>query len=236
MIKNIIRRGLTTLSATVKIDPIQEASLKETCILVNDQDEVIGNASKRDCHLVLPNGDIPLHRAFSVFLFNTKGELLLQKRSDTKITFPGHFTNTCCSHPLIDFYEEREEKDAIGVKLAAQRRLYHELGIPKEMIILDDFIYLTRILYKSVGDGIWGEHEIDYILVLIKDLPIHPNPEEVSETLYISKDNFYEFLHNIRAPITPWFSLVTQKKLNIWWNNLDKLDKFQDHVNIHNFK
>lgn len=236
MIKNIIRRGMSTLSAMAKIDPIQEASLKETCILVNDEDEVIGNASKRDCHLVAPNGDIPLHRAFSVFLFNTKGELLLQKRSGTKITFPGHFTNTCCSHPLYDIEEEREEKDAIGVKLAAQRRLNHELGIPKEMIVPNDFTYVTRILYKSIGDGIWGEHEVDYILIMFKDLPINPNPEEVSEICYVSKDNFQEFLDNVRAPITPWFSLVVQKKLNIWWDNLGKLNKFQDHINIHNFK
>ncbi|KAK9508707.1 hypothetical protein O3M35_006199 [Rhynocoris fuscipes] len=212
----MIRRSLTSFQVMAKINPIQEASLKESCILVNNQDKVIGNASKRDCHLVAPDGNIPLHRAFS-------------------ITFPGHFTNTCCSHPLFDFEEERQEENAIGVKFAARRRLSHELGVPKEMVTLDDFSYLTRILYKSEGDGTWGEHEVDYILIMCKDLPIHPNPEEVSEVCYIGKDKFNEFIKNVKAPLTPWFKLVVQNELDVWWNNLHQLHKFQDHVNIHTF-
>ena len=74
-----------------------------------------------------------LHRAFSVFLFNTSGELLLQQRSDAKITFPGHFTNTCCSHPL-NIAGELEDEDAVGVRRAAQRKLKHELGITAEQV------------------------------------------------------------------------------------------------------
>ena len=71
-----------------------------------------------------------LHRAFSVFLFNAKGELLLQQRSDEKITFPGMFTNTCCSHPLMKADELEIGDCHIGVRRAAQRKLGHELGIP----------------------------------------------------------------------------------------------------------
>ncbi|PNI17455.1 LOW QUALITY PROTEIN: IDI1 isoform 5, partial [Pan troglodytes] len=74
-----------------------------------------------------------LHRAFSVFLFNTENKLLLQQRSDAKITFPGCFTNTCCSHPLSN-PAELEESDALGVRRAAQRRLKAELGIPLEEV------------------------------------------------------------------------------------------------------
>ena len=74
-----------------------------------------------------------LHRAFSVFLFNANNELLLQQRSDSKITFPGHYTNTCCSHPL-NTPGELDETNAIGVKRAAQRKLYHELGILPEQV------------------------------------------------------------------------------------------------------
>lgn len=74
-----------------------------------------------------------LHRAFSVFLFNTENKLLLQQRSDAKITFPGYFTNSCCSHPL-NVPGELEENNAMGVKRAAQRRLKAELGIPKEQV------------------------------------------------------------------------------------------------------
>ena len=107
---------------------IQEQYLEEKCIVVNDQDEVIGEASKRECHL---NSNIKkgmLHRAFSVFLFSNNEELLLQQRSDAKITFPGRFTNTCCSHPL-SCPQELEENDFLGVRRAAQRKLHHELGI-----------------------------------------------------------------------------------------------------------
>lgn len=100
-----------------------------------------------------------LHRAFSVFIFDpaTK-KLLLQQRSDEKITFPGYWTNTCCSHPL-NLPGELIETNALGVKHAARRKLVHELGIPEDEIKIDDFVYLTRILYKAPSNGLWGEHE-----------------------------------------------------------------------------
>lgn len=69
-----------------KIDPVQEISLNERCFLVDENDMIIGNASKKDCHLVNKDGNILLHRAFSVFLFNKKGDLLLQKRSPQKVS------------------------------------------------------------------------------------------------------------------------------------------------------
>lgn len=66
--------------------PLQEAALEERCILVNELDKPLGDATKRDCHIVNSNGQVLLHRAFSVFLFNGKNELLLQKRSANKVT------------------------------------------------------------------------------------------------------------------------------------------------------
>lgn len=74
-----------TRSKEHAVDPLQEASLKESCILVDTNDNVIGQESKRNCHLVQKDGTIPLHRAFSVFIFNKKGDLLLQKRSSEKV-------------------------------------------------------------------------------------------------------------------------------------------------------
>lgn len=102
-----------------------------------------------------------LHRAFSVFLFNDKNELLLQQRATEKITFPDLWTNTCCSHPLnIPTETGSTLADAIdGVKRAAQRKLDHELGIKKEQVPFEDFKFLTRIHYKAPSDGQWGEHE-----------------------------------------------------------------------------
>lgn len=97
------------------MDPIQESYLKEECILVDHFDKIIGHASKLDCHY--KNGK--LHRAFSVFLFakNTDSdsyELLLQQRSIEKITFPGQFTNSCCSHPTYSIQELEESDSHIG--------------------------------------------------------------------------------------------------------------------------
>ena len=101
----------------------------------------IGQASKRECHELLADGTSPLHRAFSLFIFNEKGELLLQQRSDSKITFPSMWTNTCCSHPLM----QGDEPDGVaGVKLAAQRRTTIELGIPESQLDVNKMQYLTR--------------------------------------------------------------------------------------------
>ena len=101
-----------------------------------------------------------LHRAFSVFLFNSKGELLLQQRADEKITFPGMFTNTCCSHPLMKADELEIGDCYIGVRRAAQRKLGHELGIRAEQVPLDKFQFMSRLHYLAPSDGLWGEHEV----------------------------------------------------------------------------
>lgn len=77
---------------------------KDTCVLVDPRDNILGSASKADAHLFnsnQPNGR--LHRAFSVFLFDSQKRLLLQRRADSKITFPGVWTNTCCSHQLYGY-------------------------------------------------------------------------------------------------------------------------------------
>lgn len=86
MTSQYVKRSFSNVAAvTNKIDLQQEAMLRENCFLVDEADNIIGEASKRDCHLVQENGYIPLHRAFSVFLFNKKGDLLLQKRATHKV-------------------------------------------------------------------------------------------------------------------------------------------------------
>lgn len=126
-----------------------------------------------------------LHRAFSVFLFNSEGKLLLQKRASEKITFPDCWTNTCCSHPLTR-PDEIITENQLGVKNAAVRKLEHELGITDDQVPIDDFTFLTRIHYLAPSDGTWGEHEVDYILFIQKDVTFTPNPNEVSDTMYVS--------------------------------------------------
>lgn len=102
-----------------------------------------------------------LHRAFSVFLFDSQNRLLLQQRATEKITFPDMWTNTCCSHPLGIPGETGVglEESVQGVRRAAVRKLNHELGIKAEQVPIDEFKFLTRIHYKSPSDGTWGEHE-----------------------------------------------------------------------------
>lgn len=265
-IRHILRvsfLGLKRRYAKMQTATLQEAALDERCILVNDQDYPIGEASKRDCHRVGEDGSIPLHRAFSVFLFNRKGDLLLQKRSANKVdltntpnlksqisflndvsffsflqvTFPSHYTNTCCSHPLSEIPGEMEEENVLGIRRAARRRLTYELGIPLNQVEPSDFTYLTRIHYHDIGDGYWGEHEIDYILFLQKDqITLDPNSDEVSEVRWVSREEMPNFLKVVDSPLTPWFRLILTHKLPIWWQNLQALEKLQDHAQIQRFQ
>lgn len=86
-VKRSLGRAFSSTSAAKEnLDPLQEASLKETCFLVDENDKIIGRGTKMECHRVQKGGEIPLHRAFSVFLFNKKGDLLLQKRSSNKVS------------------------------------------------------------------------------------------------------------------------------------------------------
>lgn len=91
-VRNTVQRSLgRLLSSSIArakehlLDPLQEAALNEKCFLVDVNDNVIGHGSKRECHLVAPDGSLPLHRAFSVFVFSNNGNLLLQKRSSVKV-------------------------------------------------------------------------------------------------------------------------------------------------------
>ncbi|KAK6635112.1 hypothetical protein RUM44_000361 [Polyplax serrata] len=234
--KVILNASVRAFSNTVKpgvLSAFQEISLNEQCIIVDERDKVLGSASKLDCHRIHSDGSLILHRAFSLFIFNSKGEMLVQQRSPNKVTFPHYIANACCSHPLYEIEEERDENDAVGVKFAAQRRIKIELGIPKEQTEIDDFHYITRILYKSSDNNKWGEHELDYILFLIKDVDIMPNPEEVSFVQFIPQKDFDDFIANLQYPVSPWLKLCAKHFLHKWWSNLDNLNKIKDHTSIH---
>eukprot|EP00096_Caligus_rogercresseyi_P016536 TRINITY_DN9233_c0_g1_i1.p1 TRINITY_DN9233_c0_g1~~TRINITY_DN9233_c0_g1_i1.p1 ORF type:complete len:231 (-),score=33.52 TRINITY_DN9233_c0_g1_i1:10-702(-) len=224
---------LRSLCTQVPINPVQESLLGESCILVNERDEVVGKASKRDCHRLDKKGLSPLHRAFSLFIFNERNELLLQKRSDTKITFPGLWTNTCCSHPLFDVPNEIDGVE--GVKLASRRRLFNELGVPQDTLPLSQIIFLTRILYASPSPcGLWGENELDYILIYRGDVDISPNPEEVSDTLYLKSSELQEFVKE-GSSLTPWFKIISEKFLPHWWESLGNIETCSESSKIHSF-
>lgn len=230
------RRYLSGEAAKTKYDEVQARLMAERCILVDENDTPVGSTSKESCHLasnIRSGASLSLHRAFSVFLFDERDRLLLQRRSAEKITFPGLWTNTCCSHPLnVD--GETESKDALGVKRAAIRKLEHELGInDPAQINLDTIDYITRIHYKAFSDDTWGEHEIDYILFVRARSPVlSVNRNEVSETLYVTKDELRTRLQE-GTEVTPWFKLICESSLFHWWDSLNSLEGIKNHSTIH---
>ncbi|GBG88913.1 hypothetical protein CBR_g48525 [Chara braunii] len=215
---------------------------EDECILVDENDNVIGHDSKYNCHLMEKiDGDNLLHRAFSIFLFNSQNELLLQKRAGTKVTFPLAWTNTCCSHPL---YRESEliTENHLGVRNAAQRKLLDELGIKPEQIPVDTFTVLGRIQYKAPSHGKWGEHEVDYLLILRRDVDLEPNPDEVESVRYVDRAGLREIVRKADAgeegiTLSPWFRLVVKTFLLKWWDRLEEgtLDSIIDMDTIHRF-
>ncbi|KNA13890.1 hypothetical protein SOVF_112510 [Spinacia oleracea] len=223
------------------MDAVQRRLMfEDECILVDESDNVIGHDSKYNCHLMdTINAGKALHRAFSVFLFNSKYELLLQQRSATKVTFPLVWTNTCCSHPL---YRESEliKEDVLGVRNAAQRKLLDELGIPAEDVPVDQFTPLGRMLYKAPSDGKWGEHELDYLLFIVRDVTVKPNPDEVADAKYFSREDLKEICRKADAgedgvKLSPWFRLVVDNFLYKWWDHVEKgtLKEAVDMETIH---
>nr|AHL43878.1 putative isopentenyl pyrophosphate isomerase [Citrus maxima] len=223
------------------MDAVQRRLMfEDECILVDENDRVVGHENKYNCHLMEKIESLNLlHRAFSVFLFNSKYELLLQQRSGTKVTFPLVWTNTCCSHPL---YRESEliEENALGVRNAAQRKLLDELGICAEDVSVDEFTPLGRILYKAPSDGKWGEHELDYLLFIVRDVSVNPNPDEVAEYKYVNREQLKELLRKADAgeeglKLSPWFRLVVDNFLFKWWDHLEKgtLNEVIDMKTIH---
>ncbi|PKI86038.1 isopentenyl-diphosphate Delta-isomerase [Malassezia vespertilionis] len=200
-------------------DEEQIRLMEERCIVLDNDDNYVRDGSKKECHLMTNINNGLLHRAFSVFLFDPKiGKLLLQKRASEKITFPNMWTNTCCSHPLA----VRSEVDGVaGAKNAAQRKLEHELGIPKEQIKIDQIQYLTRIHYVAPSDGMWGEHEIDYILFITANVTLDVNKNEVEDVQWVTMDDLQKLMNELDpASFTPWFKLIVNEFLFSWWQIL----------------
>lgn len=129
----------------------------------------------------------------------------------------------------------------MGVKRAAQRRTEYELGIDKAHMDLEKFHYLTRIFYhadNSPHDGIFGEHEIDYCLILKGDFKMNPNLNEVKASHFVNIQQLKHMLKQEEDPlsgvlITPWFKMICDKFLFKWWDSLDHIEDLKDHQKIH---
>ncbi len=211
-------------------DSEQIALMSEAVILVDENDSAIGSASKVSAHYQAGL----LHRAFSVLMFDREGRLLLQKRADDKVTFPGVWANSCCSHPLSSA-SESELIDASGVKRAAIRKLHQELGISPDDLSLDDFHFVTKMMYSARMNADWIEREIDHILLIQADVSIKINQNEVSEIKWVSKQELDQILAgdiDIGGEIAPWFRCIAERVMtDDWWDsvgNLERIVKLRD--------
>ncbi|MEL7536323.1 MAG: isopentenyl-diphosphate Delta-isomerase [Pseudomonadota bacterium] len=172
--------NLSNAAPTVSFD-------SEELILVNPDDVEIGVMRKDRCH----DGDGQLHRAFSVFLFNAAGEVLLQKRADGKRLWPGFWSNSCCSHPRAG--ETMDE--------AVPRRLEQELGVSAELSFVYKFSYHAR--FGTIG----SEHELCWVFVGRCDDTPAANPHEIAELRYATVAEMDRELASPATRITPWCRL-----------------------------
>jgi len=189
-------------------DSIQAEMMGEMCLVVDSDDNVIGAETKLDCH----KDDGIRHRAFSVLIFDSLGRLLVQKRSSEKITFPGIWANSCCSHPL-DIESENEGSN--GVKNAARRKLEQELGIPVGITETWSFHHIGRMEYSCRWDNDWIEREIDHIMVVHADTEVNHNENEISDVLWADSLEISRMMDGDGnwedEVIAPWFRLIWEK-------------------------
>lgn len=163
---------------------------QEKVILVNEKDEQIGLMEKIEAH-----EKALLHRAFSVFVFNAKNELMIQQRAHSKYHSPGLWTNTCCSH-------QREGESNVD---AGKRRLQEEMGFSTDLKDTISFIY------KAPFDNGLTEHEFDHILVGNFEGEPDLNPDEVAEWKWMSLEAIEADMKENPKIYTEWFKIIFDK-------------------------
>ena len=162
------------------------SSESEELILVDIDDNEVGYRSKADCH----DGPGVLHRAFSLFLFNVSGELLLQQRSAEKRLWPGFWSNSCCSHP------RRGET----LSVAAMRRLHDELNTAA------DLEYVYQFCYQAEFSKAGSENELCHVYLGRIVAAIHPNESEIAAIRFVSANELDDELAAQPQRFTPWFT------------------------------
>lgn len=163
------------------------SSEAENLILVDEDDVETGHLSKAKCH----DGDGILHRAFSVFLFDQQGRLLLQQRARSKRLWPGYWSNTCCSHP----------RHGESMAVATRRRLQDELNI----IATTEYVY--RFRYQAHYLDLGSEHELCHVYVGRIESAVAPNDHEIDAIRYLSIAGVDRELELSEDEFTPWFKM-----------------------------
>ncbi len=159
----------------------------EAIVLVDRHDNEIGYLSKAEAH----QGTGLLHRAFSIFVFDKKGRLLIQRRSAGKRLWPNYWSNTCCSHP------RRGE----AIDTAVHRRLYEELGLRCEL----DFLF--KFQYEAQFDANGGENEMCWVFAGHSSQMPRINRREISDVCYIEPETLDRQMVDAEREFTPWFRL-----------------------------
>lgn len=173
----------------------------EPLIVVDPDDKVLDYRSKADCH----TGHGVRHRAFSIFLFNGAGEVLLQQRSQHKQLWPGYWSNSCCSHP------RRGET----VAAAAMRRLREELAIQASL----SFLY--RFEYQAQFGAAGAEHELCSVYVARSDDPVSVNANEVSAWDFMAPEALDRDLIDRPDAYTPWLKLEWPRIRQTHWAQVE---------------
>tara|TARA_E500000318_G_scaffold61198_1_gene56780 strand:- start:1336 stop:1869 length:534 start_codon:yes stop_codon:yes gene_type:complete len=163
---------------------------EEKVILVNEKDEPIGLMPKMEAH-----EKALLHRAFSVFVMNAKGETMLQQRAKDKYHSPLLWTNTCCSH-------QREGESNID---AGKRRLMEEMGFTTELKELFNFVY------KAPFDNGLTEHEFDHVMVGYFEEEPNINPDEVADWKWMLPEDIKKDISKNPDEYTAWFKIIFER-------------------------
>ncbi len=163
----------------------------EKLILVDDEDNELGTEEKYAAHR-LPSRK---HRAISVFIFNDLGQLLITRRSKEKKTWPGVWSNTCCSHPRPDE----------PVEFAAKRRLEEELRISAELK------FLFKFSYKAEYNRDYGENELDHVFAGKYNGSVSPNPAEIDEHKFVDISSLQKDIELHPDSYTPWFKMILKR-------------------------
>ncbi len=162
----------------------------EQVTLVDSKDQVIGTMDKLEAHK-----KAILHRAFSVLVYNSKGQMLLQKRAKTKYHSGGLWTNACCSH-------QWPKEDSMA---AAKRRLMEEIGIDAQ----PEFFY--KFIYKAELDNNLTEYEYDHVFTCITDQQPKLDTREVEDFKYINMEDLYADIEENPEHYTVWFRMITER-------------------------
>ena len=168
-------------------------AMEEHVVLVNERDEAVGAMEKLEAHR---RGE--LHRAFSVFVFDTEGRVLLQRRAVGKYHSGGLWTNTCCGHP-------RPGEDLL---VAARRRLQEEMGFTCDLSHQFNFVYSADL------DHGLREHELDHVLFGQHDGPVAPDPAEASEWRYLALDDLTGEIAETPELFTVWMRICLAQVLD----------------------